>query len=323
MHSLPGFVLRRPESVDDVLALLTAVPDARLVGGGTDLVPNLRRGLHQPAALIDLSGVHGLATIASDEAGGLVIGSGVTLAALAADARVRERWPALAEAAHAIAAPAHRSVATVAGNLCQDTRCVYYNQSEWWRATNGYCLKRGATQCHVAPQGERCHAAFCSDLAPVLLVANAEVELRTMGATRRLPLAQMYRDDGANHLTLAPGEFIAHIAVPAPGALRTLFAKTRIRGGIDFPLAAAAVGAELDGGRIRQLRVGLSGTNSHPVLLEGTDEFIGAACDDALLDQLGKRVQRQVSPMRSTIAPADYRRQVAAALVKRLLRRMT
>ena len=73
--------------------------------------------------------------------------------------------------------PGHRSVATLGGNLCLDTRCVFYNQSEWWRAANDYCLKRGGDVCHVAPQGKHCHAAFCGDLAPALLALGAEVEL--------------------------------------------------------------------------------------------------------------------------------------------------
>jgi 4-hydroxybenzoyl-CoA reductase subunit beta len=84
-----------------------------------------------------------------------------------------QRLPALADAAQAAAGPGHRSAATLGGNLCQDTRCMFYNQSAWWRQANDYCLKRGGDTCHVAPQGARCHAAFCSDLAPVLLALGS------------------------------------------------------------------------------------------------------------------------------------------------------
>ena len=231
--------------------------------------------------------------------------------------------PALAEAARAAAGPGHRSAATLGGNLCQDTRCVFYNQSEWWRAANNFCLKRGGTICHVAPQGERCHAAFSGDLAPVLLAAGAEVELQSTRGSRWMALAQLYRDDGAAHLTLEAGELLVRLRTPAParGAVCG-YRKARVREAMDFPLAAVAVMLSLKQGRIASLAMGLSGTNSHPLLLAGTDALTGAAVDADLLDKVGKLVAKQVSPMRSTVTPSNYRRQVATALVQRLLREL-
>ena len=248
---------------------------------------------------------------------------GLTLAAIAGDVTIAARWPALAEAAQAAAAPGHRTAATLGGNLCQDTRCVFYNQSEWWRASNDYCLKRGGDTCHVAPTGKRCHAAFSGDLAPVLLALGAQVELQSAKQARWLPLAQMYRDDGAAHLALEPGELLARVRLPAaaPG-LACGYRKARVRGGIDFPLAAVAVALAMEGGHIASLAIALSGTNSHPLLLAGTDELAGLPVDDALVARVGKLVAQQVSPMRSTATPSNYRRQVAGALVQRLLREM-
>jgi hypothetical protein len=91
-------------------------------------------------------------------------------------------------------------VATLGGNLCQDTRCVYYNQSAWWRKALGYCLKLDGDICHVAPQGKRCRAAFCSDLAPALMVHEAQAELVGPRGRRRLALTDLYSHDGAAHL---------------------------------------------------------------------------------------------------------------------------
>ena len=320
MHALPALSLHRPASIVEAAALLARLPDARLVGGGTDLLPNLRRGLGVPPALVDVSAVAELQHLQATDDGGLVIGAGVTLARLASDAQLAARWPALAEAARSVAASGHRSAATVGGNLCQDTRCVFYNQSEWWRASNGFCLKRGGTRCHVAPQGERCHAAFCSDLAPLLLAANAEVDLQAAGAARTLSLAALYRDDGAAHLALAPGEVLVRVRLPPPAAgMRLAFGKVRSRGGIDFPLASAAVAAILHDGRVAQLRVAISGTNSLPLVLEGTAGLAGLPLEQAVT-ALRPLVQRQVSPMRSSAVPANHRRDVAVALVLRLLR---
>lgn len=219
--------------------------------------------------------------------------------------------------------PGHRNAATLGGNLCQDTRCVFYNQSAWWRAANGWCLKRGGETCHVAPQGDRCHAAFSGDLAPVLLAARAEVEIAAPGGTRRMPLAELYRDDGAAHLTLQPGEFVAalHVSAGAPGR-RSAYRKARVRASMDFPLAGVAVVLAQRDGVIAELGVGLSGTNSHPLALAGTETFVGQRVDDAMAAALAKLVAKQVSPMRSTVTQSNYRRQVAGVLAQRLLREL-
>jgi len=318
MSGLPEFSLARPATLAEASALLAG--GARAIAGGTDLLPNLRRGIERPQCLVDLGCLAGLDAIEEHD-GALVLGAGVTLARLADDARVARHLAALDEAARAVAGPGHRTAATLGGNLCQDTRCVYYNQSEWWRGSNGWCLKRGGDTCHVAPQGKRCHAAFSGDLAPALLAAGAEVEVATTGGVRRMPLADLYRDDGAAHLTLAPGEFIARVrlAARAPDQ-RSAYRKARARGSMDFPLAGVAVVLSLRDGMLAELGVGLSGTNSNPFRLSGTEAFIGQRVDEPLLTALGKLVQKQVSPMRSTVTQSNYRRLVASVLTQRLVR---
>ncbi len=320
MNSLPAFDLARPASLADALALIAGDPQARLLGGGTDLIPNLRRGIERPPLLVDLSALPGFADIGW-AATGLALGAGITLARLAADGTVGQRYPALTEAAAAVAGPGHRTVATLAGNLCLDTRCVYYNQSEWWRAANGYCLKRGGETCHVAPQGKRCHAAFSGDMAPALLALGAEVELVSLRGTRRIALAELYRDDGASHLTIARDEVLLRVHVPPPPP-RCGYRKARVRGAMDFPLAGVACALGMGNGSIATLRVALTGTNSHPFVLAGSDEFIGQPLSDALLARLSKLVQKQVSPMRSTATATNYRRLVASVLAQRLLREL-
>jgi len=319
MERMPDFELKRAATLAEAVTWLAADPRAKLFAGGTDLVPNLRRGIERAAVLIDLGAVHGLSDIALTDTG-LSLGARVTLARLASDVTIAQQAPALAEAARAVAGPGHRSAATLGGNLCLDTRCVFYNQSEWWRAANRYCLKRGGDTCHVAPQGQRCHAAFSGDLAPALLVLGAEVQLVSARGTRRIPLAELYRDDGAAHLTLSRDEVLSGVRIPAasPG-LRSGYRKARTRGAMDFPLAGAACALTLRDGVLAELRIAITGTNSNPFLLAGCDEFIGRPADAEVLAQLGKRVQKQVSPMRSTVTPSNYRRLVAAVLAQRLV----
>jgi 4-hydroxybenzoyl-CoA reductase subunit beta len=319
MARLPDFELKRATTLGEAVAWLGADPDARLLAGGTDLLPNLRRGIEHPAALIDLGAVHGLSDIEVTDAG-LRLGARVTLARLAIEAMIAQQAPALAEAARVVAGPGHRNAATLGGNLCLDTRCVFYNQSEWWRAANQYCLKRGGETCHVAPQGKRCHAAFSGDLAPALLVLGAEVELVSIRGARRIALTELYRDDGAAHLTFARDELLTHVHVPAPGpGRRSAYRKARTRGAMDFALAGVACALTLRDGVLAELRVAITGTNSNPILLEGCDDFIGRPVDAEALHELGKKVQKQVSPMRSTVTQSNYRRLVAAVLAQRLL----
>ena len=320
MQALPAFDYLRPADLAAALAARRERPASRFVAGGTDLIANIRRRIAEPEALIDLGGIAELRGIAIGTQG-LRIGAGVTLAELADHAAIRAHWPAIAEAAGAVAGATHRETATVGGNLCLDTRCVFYNQSDWWRRSNAFCLKLKGETCHVAPTGTRCHAAFSGDLAPALLVHGAEVELAGAAQRRRIPLPALYADDGAKHLTLAPEEVVVAVRLPSepwPGA----YEKARLRAAIDFPLAGIAVALKRDGGALAGLRVALTGTNSNPIVLAGTDKLVGKPLDEAALEALDKLVQKQVSPMRTTLAPAHYRRRVAAALARRLTARL-
>ena len=321
---LSEFRIERPQDLAAAVQL-GARDGSQYLAGGTDLITNLRHGHGAPSLLVDLTGIAELEGI-SCGADGARIGANARLASLCAADALLARYAAIGAAAAGIAGPGHRNLATLGGNLCLDTRCVYYNQSEWWRAANHYCLKLGGDTCHVAPQGKRCHAAFCSDLAPVLLALHAEAELLSPGGARRTPLAAMYRDDGAAHLTLARDEILTAVHVPAPPAgLRLGFRKSRVRGAMDFPLASVAVALTLGpdaAAPLASLAVGISGTNSHPLHLQGTEALVGRPLDDAGLAALGKLVQKQVSPMRSTVTSSNHRRVVAAVLAQRLLREL-
>jgi 4-hydroxybenzoyl-CoA reductase subunit beta len=302
----------RPATLAEA-ARLAAEPEARLIAGGTGLLPNLRLGIGAPRTLVSLDGLEELRRIDFSKPH-LRIGAGVTLDKISR----HERLPAaLREAARSVAAPGHRSAATLGGNLCLDTRCVYYNQSEHWRRSNNYCLKLGGDTCHVAPQGKKCRAAYCGDLAPALLALEAGVET----SSRTIPLENLYQDDGAKHLALGPGEIISAVRIPAPKG-RSGYAKARARGAIDFPLAGVAMALALRDGRIEHLRVALTGTNSKPLLLAGVDTLIDAKPGDAG-PALMKLVQKQAGPVRTTVTAADYRRQAAAILARRLLERLS
>lgn len=322
MEYMPEFEIVRPATLAEAVAARADDPEASFIAGGTDLVPNIRRGIVAPAKVIDLNGVAEIRTIEPAD-GGLRIGAAVTLAELIADERVRAGYPGVVAAAGAVAASSHREVGTVGGNLCLDTRCVFYNQSEWWRRSNGYCLKSRGGICHVAPKGDHCFAAFSGDLAPALIVYGAEAEIASAAGGRAIPLVGMYRDDGADHLRLEPSEMLASVTLPAPpDGFRAGYAKSRVRGAIDFPLAGVAAGLRGEGNVIAELRVAFTGTNSMPLLLDGTEALTGAPLDDAALDRLVDLVPKQIQPMTTTFSPPGYRRRVVANLMRSLVRRL-
>ena len=314
--TLADFRLTQPASVEDAIAARCQNPGSRYIGGGTDLLVNMRRGIALPRVLVDLAGIDELAEIKT-ERGGVTIGTGVTLAALARNESICGQYRALGQAVAAIAGPGHRAMATVGGNLCLDTRCIYYNQSEWWRSANAFCLKNRGTTCHVAPQGQRCHAAFSGDLAPALMVCGAEVDIAGAQGRRRIALSELYVEDGKAHLALAEDELLVAVHLP-PAPPPSAYQKVRQRGAIDFPLAGVAAALATTDTTIASLRIALTGTNSRPFLLAGTDAFAGRTVDDKLLQEIDKLVQKQVQPMRTTLASANYRRLAAAALARRL-----
>ena len=318
MEFMPAFTLHRPATVEEAVGLRNDDKQARYLAGGTDMVVNVRRGIEQPTALIDLAQVEGMHGI-EEHAGGWRIGASEALRTLGHHAEIARGYPAVAQAARAVAGPTHRGYGTVGGNLCLDTRCLYYNQSEWWRRSNNYCLKKNGMVCHVAPGGKQCFAAFSGDLAPAMLVHDAEVELAGPEGTRRIPLAQIYNDDGMNHLALKPAELLVAVHLPRiRGSAKSGYLKSRVRGSIDFPLAGCAVRLTMSGNVPTALKIALTGVNPYPHVVAGVNEFIGKPLDDAALDRLRETVRKEAKPMHTTIVKPWYRRRVVGALARKL-----
>ncbi len=316
-QALPDFKLLRPASIEQALGALRADPNARLCAGGTDLMVNMRRGLVEVETLVDLSSIAELKTIGTGD-GGLRIGAGVTLRELVDHAGIASSYHAISQAARAVAGPSHREAATVGGNLCQDTRCLYYNQSHWWRKSNDFCLKYRGDICHVAPRGERCRAAFCGDLAPALMVHRAEVDIAGPKGVRRIALTDLYREDGTDYLTLGRDEMVVAVIVPPSDAV-SVYDKIRVRGAIDFPLAGVAVACVSTPDGARQISIAVTGTNSRPVGID-VPALQDSEDPEAYFAALGKLMQKGVSPQRTTTIAPHYRRLSVAALAMRLAR---
>ncbi len=335
MDALPDFRVLNPTSLDEALAARAANPGSMPLGGGTDLVVNIRRGIVAPPVLIDMNRVPELHAIKAD-ADGLEIGASVKLSELARDPAVIEHYPVVAQAAAHIAGSTHRNMGTVGGNLCLDTRCIFYNQSEWWRSANHHCLKTTGTICHVAPKSRGvCFATYSGDLAPALLTLGAEVDIAGPAGKRSFPLHKLYigfarqdvpvtetQGDGKYYLSLRPGEIVTAVRVKNTPRLRSAYDKIRIRRSIEYPVAGVAVALKRDDHRLTDLRIAITGTNPRPVLLDGTAALCGGGLDERVFKGLDALVRDQIMPMKTTFTPGHYRRRVAGVLARRLLKRV-
>jgi 4-hydroxybenzoyl-CoA reductase subunit beta len=335
MDALPEFRVLSPATLAEALAARAANPDSMPLGGGTDLVVNIRRGIVAPPVLIDMNRVQELHTIRAD-ADGLEIGASVRLSELAEHPGVNAHYPVLAQAAAHIAGPTQRNMGTVGGNLALDTRCIFYNQSEWWREANDHCLKTTGSICHVAPKSRGvCFATFSGDLAPALLTLGAEVDIAGPQGRRTIPLDRLYigfarqdvpvsetQGDGKFYLSLRPGEIVSAARAKNTPGLRSAYDKIRIRKSIEYPVAGVAVALRRDGKTLTDLRVAFTGTNPRPVLLAGTDKLCGGGIDERVIKGLDALVRDQIMPMKTTFTPGHYRRRVAGVLARRLVVRL-
>ena len=324
MLRLPTFSYQSPASVDEVLSLLSDHRGrARLLAGGTDLVPNLKHGIETADLVVSLQRVPGLDGVAERADGTLELGAMLSLEHLAADATVRRRFPALAQAAGLVAGPHHRRMGTVGGNVCLNTRCVYINQTHFWREALGYCLKKDGEACHVVKGGKRCVAAASNDTAPVLTTLGARLVIESRERGRReVDVGDFYVQDGVNNKALEPDELLTAVLVPPPAkGLHSAYAKLRPRDSIDFPRLSVAVAFVLTDGTVRDLAIVVSALASTPVKLRKVGEAAeGRAPDETLWEELGALAYKQCHPLTSIDGDPAWRREMVPVFVKRALR---
>ncbi len=317
MLRMQGFGYRHAGDWDEALRLWQDNPGAVYVAGGTDLLPNVKHGLLAPKVLVGLSGIPG-GVVERD--GDLVIGATSRLDVLAADPVVRRLVLPLAEAAASVAGPQLRTMATLGGNVMLDTRCMFYNQTEFWRRSLGYCLKAEGTWCHVVGGPKTCVATQSSDTVPVLLALDARLRFRGPSGTRELALRDLYRFNGMDHLAVEKGELLTEIVVPLPGdGFRGSYTKLRTRDSIDFPQLGLAVCGTWEGATPTALEIVVGAVSPQPKPVRGLDAFLGRTLDAAAIDAVADLVHKQTRPQGSVHGDTAWRRQMAAVFTRRAL----
>jgi 4-hydroxybenzoyl-CoA reductase subunit beta len=322
--SLPSFQLLRPTSLDEAIHLMAKHDgQVKVVAGGTDLLPSMKQKLFTPEYVLDLRRVSELSGIRSVSGKGVEIGALTTLNEVENSAIVRKDYPALYEAVKTVASPVLRNMGTIGGNICLDTRCVWYNQSQLWRTSCGFCLKKDGNLCHVAPGGKFCWAAFSGDTPPALLCLGAELEIVGPNGLRRTPLSEFYVNDGIVRLHLASSEVVTRIHLPESSAgWRGSYQKLRIRGSIDYPLAGVAVSLRMTSGRVEDARVAITAVNPAPHLLKDADaHLIGAVPTEEVAERIGELASRTAKPLTTSALTPEYRREMVRVFAKRAVMR--
>jgi 4-hydroxybenzoyl-CoA reductase subunit beta len=329
--SLPQFKLLRPRTLDEAISLLAQHSDnplaagdspvsvVRIVAGGTDLIPSMRQKLFEPQFVLDIRHIAELKGIRQQQESGIEIGALTSLTTIEHSDLLRRRYPVLAEAAATVASPLLRNMGTIGGNICLDTRCLWYNQSLTWRKGCGFCIKKDGDLCHVAPGGTKCWAAFSGDTPPALLCLNAEIEIASASGVRRMALRDFYTGDGIAYRKLQPNELVTRVFLPESSAdYRGVYRKLRVRGSIDYPLAGVAVVIKRSNGHVADARLAITAVNPAPLLVKGASELLrGKIVDEALAEAVGNLAATTAKPLTTSALTPEYRREMIRVFTKR------
>jgi 4-hydroxybenzoyl-CoA reductase subunit beta len=328
--SFSDFKLLRPRNLAEALAGLhentgvgaratqSTTQSIRILAGGTDLLPSMRQKLFEPEYVLDLRLVQELNGIHEMDQG-IEIGALTTLREIEHSQLLRQDYPVLVEAARTVASPVIRNMGTIGGNICLDTRCLWYNQSLAWRKSCGFCIKKDGDLCHVAPGGTKCWAAFSGDTPAALLCLNAVIEIASASSTRRIPLSGFYTGAGDNYRKLQPNELVTRIILPrASAGYRGTYRKLRIRGSIDYPLAGVAVAVKRVHGHMEDLRLGVTAVNPAPMLVKGTEALIAnGSKPEEIAEAAGDLAARTAKPLTTSALTPEYRREMIRVFTRR------
>jgi 4-hydroxybenzoyl-CoA reductase subunit beta len=322
MMRLPWFEYRAPQSLAEAARILAGEgPGAKLIAGGTDLLPNMKRRHEVPATLVSLRRVSELKKIANGA--GLRLGAGLTLAEVTELSAVKERYRGLYQAAMQVATPHLRNMGTLGGNLCLDTRCTYYNQNYEWRKAIDFCMKIDGDICWVATASKRCLAVSSTDTAPALIALGARVRLVSSSGEREAALADLYRNDGIDYLTRRRDEILTEVVLPKNEGWKSTYWKLRRRGSFDFPLLGVAAAVKLAAdGTVEDAKLVLGAVSSHPLVIKTGDVLVGRKLTDDVIAQIGELAESRAKPMDNTDMDLRWRKHVVADFVGYALREL-
>ncbi len=310
---LPPFQFLEPANIEEALALISDHKERlKVMAGGTDLLNRMRLRLIEPAFVINIGKLRDLEGIGDGE-NETVIGANTKLKEIACSPLINQRFRAIAEAAYQVASPSILNMATLGGNLLQNTRCLYYNQSGM--VLNGLerCHKRGGTLCMAVRGGKRCFSVYQGDMAPALIAFDARCVLEKKDSRRTVALTELFTGNGVNPFAIGADELLTKIIIPQPkGRFSSAYRKLRLRGSVDYPLAsAAAFVSSTTNGEVDACRVVLGAAGTRPGVMDGL------SCELKDIPQKACELAEAVDNLQMLGA---YRRKMAGVLAKRAVK---
>lgn len=323
MMRLPYFRYHAPTTINEAARILAGEgPQAMLLAGGTDLLPNMKRRQQTPHTLVALGKIDALR--ATQNGSGLRLGAGLTLTNLVDNDTIRREYTGLWQAAVQVATPHLRNMGTLGGNLCLDTRCDYYDQTYEWRKAIDFCMKKEGETCWVATASRRCMAISSTDIAPALLALGAQLKLVSSTDERSFMLDEFYNDDGIAYMKRRPDEILTEVVLSGAAGWKSTYWKLRRRGSFDFPVlsVAAAVRTAADG-TVEDARIVLGAVASRPLLITAAaDALIGNQLSDEVIAAAAAVAAKRAKPMDNADFTLQWRKRVTPAFVSYALREL-
>lgn len=260
----------QPKTVEEALEYASQYENCfKYIAGGTDVLVNRFQGNDISECLIDITGIDELSNV-NNSGNYLRIGSLVKLSELKNYDIIKNEFPTLIEAANSVGSPLIRNSATIGGNLLCENRCFYFNQSEWWRHSVGFCLKCEGDICIATGTNKACYSEFVSDTAPVLISMGAQIDVVDKNGTKIMKLEEIYTGDGVKPINLSRTAIIKSILVPLNQRFRSVFKKLRQRESLEFTSLTTTVTVDKD----NNLLIAISGVDPKPIVLAGTTENV-------------------------------------------------
>ncbi len=301
--SMPQFTYVRPKSLDETFRHLST-DNARIHAGGTDLLGCLHDGIFAAEKVVSISRLEELQGVEQMGNGSLRIGALATVSEVANHPLLKERYPALVQAAREVASPQLRNQGTIGGNLCQKPRCWYYRG-------DFHCSRKGGSQCfavagenqyHCILGGEGCFIVHPSDIAPALVAYEALIVIAGAKGTKTVPVEKFFvlpEQDITRETILKPGEVVTAVLMPKPPqGLRSSYRKVRARGSWDFALAGIALALRFNGGKLAGARIVLGGAAPIPWRSpDAEDAIVGRPLDESTIARAAAAAMKAVQPL--------------------------
>ena len=311
---LPKFRYVEPESIKEASTILLDEPGAKFLAGGTDILPNMKHRVELPSVVVNMKKIPELNTIQQDN-GAIRIGALTSLKKVYEYPIIAKNLSALASAASSVGSYHHQTMGTIGGNICQQNRCKYFNQSQWWRSSRPTCFKAGGEICHVINKKEICYSSYCGDVAPALLVLDAKIIVESRDHSREIPLETLFSGNGKASLNFQRGELLTQIVIPetAMNGFST-YLKCANRESIDFPVVGTAFWASMEK---KEYRMAFTAVDRKPLRGNRVEDFLkGKDLSEELLEEANQIASREASPVKTSNYSPSYKRKMMGLLLR-------